>query len=142
MDALAPGPDVDVLVFDEDGPAHMKQRHQEWLEAVATRLGVTPDRLDAAIQEVARERGLPPPLLLPAPGTPADAAGTFSIRIDSGLGAAASALGLSEDQLRREAAGRSLADIARAHNVEPGLVAEALKAQRRADIDAAVAQGK
>jgi hypothetical protein len=131
----------DVLFLE--GPLH--ERRDAWLKAVADKLGVTPERLDQAIQEASKEVGMPMPLLVPPPnlgiGEPGEP-GTFSIRIDSDLATAAKAMGLTEEQLRKEAVSKSLTDVAKAHSVDPNAVADALKAQRRADIDKAVADGK
>jgi hypothetical protein len=132
----------DVFVFG-DGP--LSERRTEWLKAVADKLGVTAEKLDQAIQEVSKSDGFAPPFLFPLPVPPLigrGEPGTFSIRIDSGFGAAAKALGISEEQLRKEAADKSLTALARAHNVDPKVVADALKAQRRTDLDTALASGK
>jgi hypothetical protein len=147
VNSLAPV-NEDVLFFGGPQDAPLAGRRDAWLKAVADKLGVTPERLDQAIQDASKEVGLPLPLLVPpaklatgVPGEPGQS-GTFSIRVDSDLATAAKAMGISEDQLRTEAANKSLTDVARAHNVDPKVVAEALKAQRRADIDKAVADGK
>ncbi len=51
------------------------------------------------------------------------------------LNVAAQALGISVDQLCHELAGSTLADVARAHNVAPDVVANALKAEAAARIN-------
>jgi hypothetical protein len=146
VDSVNATTDGDTLFINAAGPTDLADRRQAWLKAVAAKLGVTPERLDQAIQHTARDQGLPPPLLMPFPGpgltigTPAT--GAFSVHIDSGFGAAAKVLGITEDQLRKEAAGKSLTDVAHAHNVDPKVVADALKGQRRADLDKAAADGK
>jgi hypothetical protein len=136
----APTDDHDVIVFSTGAAPDLDERRQAWTKAVADKLGVTPDRLQQAIQDATRDVGFAPPLLgpLPAVGAP----GAFGLKIESPLAVAAKALGMSEDQLRKEqSGGKSLADVARAHNVDPKVVADALKAQRRADVDRAVAAG-
>jgi transposase-like protein len=143
--AAEPGEQADVLFFADGPEGKLGERRQAWLKAVAGKLGVTPEKLDQAIQDVAKEQGFPPPLLVPFPGGPVPfgGPGTFSLQIDSGFEAAAKAIGISEEQLRSESrGGKSVADIARAHNVDPKVVGDALKAQRRTDIDKAVADGK
>ena len=136
----APPDDTDVIFFSTGAAADLDQRREAWTKAVADKLGVTPDRLQQAIQDATRDVGFAPPL--PGPLPTVGAPGAFSLKIESPLAAAAKALGMSEDQVRKEqAGGKSLADVARAHNVDPRLVADALKAQRRADIDKAVADG-
>jgi hypothetical protein len=80
------------------------------------------------------------PLVAPfPPGLPA---GAVSVHIGSPFAAAAKAIGISEDQLRKEqTGGKSIADVAKAHNVDAKAVGDAIKAQRRADLDKAVADG-
>ena len=134
----------DVFVFGNGPGEVLSERRTKWLKAVADKLGVTSERLDQAIQDVAKQDGFAPPMLFPLAVPPLigrGEPGTFSIRIDSGFGAAAKAIGISEEQLRKESAGKSLTDVAKAHNVDPKVVADALKAQRRADLDKALADG-
>jgi hypothetical protein len=132
--------DEDVLVYSSGAPVDLDSRRDAWTKAVADKLGVTPERLQHAMQDASRDVGAPFPLLAPFPGVAAP--GAFSIRLQPPFEAAAKAIGISTDQLRREqSGGTSLADVARAHHVDPNLVAEALKAQRRADLDKAVADG-
>jgi hypothetical protein len=152
LEAMAePGEQADVLFFADGPETKLGERRDEWLKAVAGKLGVTPEKLDQAMQDVAKEQGFPhtpnasPPLMMPFPGgpNPIGSPGTFTLQIDPGFEAAAKAIGISEDQLKTESkTGKSLADIAKAHNVDPKVVADALKAQRRADIDSAVSAGK
>jgi membrane-bound lytic murein transglycosylase B len=139
-----PGVSEDVLFFREAEPIKLGERREEWLKAVAGKLGVTPERLDQAIQDVAKEQGMPPlPLLLPPARVAIDGGpGTFSLKLDTDLSVAAKALAISEEQLRKEAATASLNDVARAHGVDAKVVADALKAERRANLDKAVADGK
>ncbi len=126
-------PNEDVLFLE--GP--LEDRRKAWIKAVADKLGVTPEKLDQAIQDASKDVG---PMLLPPPPL-AGEAGTFTLRLDGDLAAAAKAIGISEDQLRAEAATKSLSDVAQAHGVDPNAVAQALKAQRRQDIEKAVAAG-
>jgi hypothetical protein len=56
--------------------------------------------------------------------------------------AAAKAIGISADQLRQELPGKSLADVAKAHNVDPKKVADAIKAELTTRIDQAVANNR
>ncbi|HVG96027.1 MAG TPA: hypothetical protein VNK05_03960, partial [Chloroflexota bacterium] len=55
---------------------------------------------------------------------------------------AAQKLGIGVDQLRQELAGKTLADVARAHNVDPAVVAQAMKDDANRRIDAAAADGR
>ncbi len=57
---------------------------------------------------------------------------------DPSFNAAAKAIGLGPGQLQHELFGKSLSDVATAHNVDPGKVAAAMKADAAARIDQAV----
>jgi hypothetical protein len=115
-------------------PGTREQAYNRLLDAVAAKLGVTGDRLRQAFDEARRELGVPE-----------RGPGGFGAR-RGGLGAsldvAATALGISVDQLRQDLAGRSLADVARARNVDPNRVATALKTDAATRIDQAVANGR
>jgi hypothetical protein len=135
---------ADVLFVNGEPGKDPGELRKEWLNAVASKVGATPEKLDQAIQDVAKTQGLPPPLMMSFPPIGrADLPGTFHIKIESPFGEAARVMGISDDQLKKEMAdGRSLTDIARAHNVDPKVVGDALKAKRRSELDAAVTVGK
>jgi hypothetical protein len=59
-----------------------------------------------------------------------------------GLEAPARAMNLSVDQLRQQLPGKSMADVARANNVDPNTVANALKTEANRRIDEAVSAGR
>jgi len=142
-DAQAPA-SGQIVYWANGTPMESDKRRQDWINQLANKLGVTPQRLQQAIDETSQALGFPPPLLGSLPGLGAPAGGVFKIDYSSDQATIASALGISEDQLRAEWPGaefKSLADIARAHNVDPKVVADALKAKRRADLDKALAQG-
>ena len=113
-------------------PADHQARHDQFLAAVAAKLNVTPDRLRQAMEQTRTELGIP--------DRPSGGPGRGGFR--AGLDAAATALGISVDQLRQELPGKSLADVARARNVNPTTVANALKADANARIDQAAAAGR
>ncbi len=142
IDMFAAAPESkDVFVFTSAAPPDLTQRRDDWLKAVAAKLGVSTDRLQQAIQDANKDVGLPPPLLT-GPALGGAMPGTFGLKIMPPFAPAASALGITEDQLRKEqSAGKSLADIARAHNVDPKVVADAMKTQRRTELDRAVSDG-
>jgi len=63
--------------------------------------------------------------------------------IGAGLDTAATAIGITPDQLRTELqSGKSIADVAKAHDVDPQKVIDALVAAATQKIDAAVSSGK
>jgi ribosomal protein S20 len=124
------------------GAPDLGKRRDDWLNAVASKLGVSKDKLEQAMNDATKDVGLPPPLIGPigkiGPGLP----GAFNLRIESPFASAAKALNMTEDQLHKElAAGKSLADIAKAHNLDPKAVADAIKTQRKSELDKAVADG-
>jgi plasmid maintenance system antidote protein VapI len=138
-----------VAVFSGVEPAKLKERRDAWLSAVAGKLGVTKERLEQAVNDVAKEQGLPGPLAVALPFPP-DAAiaisaapgEKFSLQLSSPFATAATALGMTEEQLKKEWPGKTLTEIARARNLDPKVVADAIRAQRQVDIDKAVADKK
>jgi hypothetical protein len=123
-----------VLTQATGDPAELNKRQQEFISTLASKLGVTTDKLQQALKDTQQEVGPVPPFVF---GKPAAA-----VTISDMLGPAARTIGISEDQLRKELAGKSLTDVARAHNLDPQVVANALKAARAQDIDQAVQSGK
>jgi hypothetical protein len=135
----APAPGKDVFVFaTSSGPVDLQKRRDDWLSSVAGKLGVDETKLQQAMDDASKEAGVPPFLAAPTiVGQPA-----FAVSVASPFASAAKALGISEEQLRTEqAGGKSLADIARGHSVDPKVVADALKTQRKTEIDKAVSDG-
>ncbi|MBI3973594.1 MAG: hypothetical protein HY332_20155 [Chloroflexi bacterium] len=130
--------------------AQRQQRGQQFLDAVAAKLGVTGDRLRQAMEDARNELGLPAP---GAPGAgfhrpfggPGRPSGPMGQRAFSGpleLEGAAKAIGITTEQLRQELPGKTLADVAKAHNVDPQKVAGTISADIIARIDQAVANGR
>jgi hypothetical protein len=124
------------------------QRLQQYLDALARRLGVTTDRLKQAMAEARTEVGLP----TPGPNGRGGPGGPGGLRRPGGPGfrgfgpvsfdVAAQTIGVTPQQLRQELAGKSLADVARAHNVDPARVTQALSDDANKRIDAAAAAGR
>jgi hypothetical protein len=122
-----------------------QQREDAFLAALAGKLGVTVDKLKTAIQDTRNELGLPGngmgfPGGHRGPGGP----GGFGRPFGPGgeLDAAAQAVGVTVEQLRQEWAGQTLNDVAKAHNVDPAKVSDALKAAANARIDEAVTNNR
>ncbi len=114
--------------------AHVQRgaRLEQFLNTLAGKLGVTPEKLKQAIQETRQQLGyrsgghqggIPFGGHAGRPGLTAE------------LNVAAQAIGITPDQLRQELPGKSLSDVAKAHNVDPSKVADALKADANAKID-------
>jgi hypothetical protein len=127
------------------------QRLQQYLDALARRLGVTTDRLRQAMDEARAEVGVP----TPGPGRsgrPGGPGGPGAPGRPGGPGfrgfgrasfdVAAQTIGVTPQQLRQELAGKSLADVARAHNVDPARVTQALRDDANKHIDEAAAAGR
>jgi hypothetical protein len=124
-------------------------RMEQFLSTLASKLGVSTDKLRQAIQETRSQLGYGPGFGFGGPhgrhgpgfgfGGPH---GRHGFGFGGSLDTAASAIGISVDQLRQELPGKSLADVARAHNVDPSKVATALKNEAAARIDQAVAGGR
>jgi transposase-like protein len=139
-------------------PGDMQQHQQEFMAALAARLGISTDQLQQAMDQARADVGMPergPGGGGPGPrggerGPGADdqrqggagPQGEHRMGMGGGLDTAAQALGISTDQLRQELPGKSLADVAQAHNVDPTTVANALKTAADAQIDQAVADGR
>ncbi len=117
-------------------PAQPSDRMEQFLSTLASKLGITTDKLKQAIQETRSQLGYGPGFGFGEPH------GRHGFGFGGSLDAAAGAIGISADQLRQELPGKSLADVARAHNVDPNKVAAALKADAAARIDQAVASGR
>ncbi len=114
---------------------------QEIFSAVAAKLGVTTDQLREAFRSAwsehagaasGRAGGQPGGSQQGWRGAHGMATGSA---MRAGLNAAAQAIGITPEQLRQELPGKSLADVARAHNVDPNVVANALKAEASTRID-------
>jgi hypothetical protein len=123
---------------------------QQFWEAVARRLGITPERLQQAISEARTELGLPAqdgPRWRGGPGGPGGPAaparpGAGGVRVRLAIDVAAQTLGLTPEQLRQELAGKSLADLARARNIDPARVVQAMRDNAFQRIDQAAADGR
>ncbi len=117
-------------------------RFESFIDALAAKLNVSPETLKQDIRQVRQEQGLN------GPRGGHEGLGWFGDRggmrgvVGHELQVAADALKIPVDQLRTELRGKSLADVARAHNVDPTVVADALKADAHARIDQAVSSGK
>jgi hypothetical protein len=132
----APTAEKNIRVF---APDDAKAARDKFLNSLAGKLGVGRDKLDAAIADASKEAGLPPglPVLFGGAVLAAPAAkgtnGVFVLRTEGAdggpLAAAATALGITPDQLKQEQqGGKTLVDVAKAHDVDPKVVADAIKA--------------
>jgi hypothetical protein len=111
-----------------------QDRHAQFHDALAAKLGVSPDRLRQAMMETRQELGLPDH----GPKAGGGHRGGFGV----GLSAAATALNISVEQLQQELPGKTLTAVAQGHNVNPATVASALKTAANSRIDAAAGAGR
>ena len=125
-------------------PGQRAQQEDQFLAAIAGKLGVTVDRLKQAMADARKDLGLPDHgrgFGFGSPGGPGHRGpggpgGPVSFDV------AAQAIGITPDQLRQELAGKSLSDVAKAHNVDPAKVSTALKNDAATRIDQAVTAGR
>ena len=112
-----------------------RERHEQFLAALAAKLNVSTDQLKQAMEQTRQELGLPT-----GRGGPGGGPGHGGLRM--GFETAARAIGISPDQLRQELPNKSLADVAKAHGVDPTTVANTLKAEATAHVDQALSAGR
>jgi polyhydroxyalkanoate synthesis regulator phasin len=121
-------------------PAAGQTGYQKFIDALAKRLNITSTALETAVGQARTDAGLP----AGGPGFPGarpnggPRGGGFRVE----LNAAATALGITPQQLHTELAGKSLAQVAQAHGKTAADVATALKNAAHTRIDQAVTAGK
>jgi len=113
-----------------------EDQRQQLLARVASKLGIPVDRLQQAFTDAHQELGIPDRPQGFGPGGPGRRGAGFDLL------PVAQPLTLQPAQLRQELQGKTLTDVARAHNVDPTTIANALKAQASQRIDQAAASGR
>ncbi|MFM7199010.1 MAG: hypothetical protein ACKO2D_14175 [Chloroflexota bacterium] len=111
----------------------------DFLKALAAKLGISTDQLQSSMDSVRKDLGLPE-----------HGAGGFGMMggrggmfgPGAGMDALAKILGITTDQLRQEMPGKSITDLAKAHNVDIAKVKADLIAAATTRIDQAVTDGK
>ncbi|HYY88391.1 MAG TPA: hypothetical protein VFA49_06335 [Chloroflexota bacterium] len=120
--------------------------YQQFIDALARRLGVTSDRLNQAISDARTDVGLPADRggfgFPGGPGGRRGPGGPGPRGFGAEFSVAAQAIGITTDQLRQELPGKSLAQVAQSHSKDPADVATALKNAANQRIDQAVAGGR
>jgi hypothetical protein len=111
----------------------------DFLKALAAKLGISTEQLQSSMDSVRKDLGLPPHGvgrfgMMGRPG------GMFGP--GAGLEELAKILGITTDQLRQEMPGKSITDLATAHNVDIAKVKADLLAAATKRIDQAVTDGK
>jgi hypothetical protein len=113
--------------------------YQSFITALAKRLNIPQATLETAVTQARQDAGLP----AGGQGFPgAGHRGGHGGGRGLDLNAAATAIGITPAQLRTELPGKSLADVAKAHNKSAADVATAMKNAAHQRIDAAVTGGK
>jgi ElaB/YqjD/DUF883 family membrane-anchored ribosome-binding protein len=113
--------------------------YQRFIEALAKRLNISTQNLESAITQARSDAGLP----ANGQGFPGGferGRGRGGFGLD--LNAAATAIGITPDQLRTELQGKSLAQVAQAHGKTANDVATALKNAANQRIDQEVSAGR
>jgi polyhydroxyalkanoate synthesis regulator phasin len=120
-------------------PASQSQTgYQRFVDALAKRLNVSSQTLETAVTQARQDAGLP----ANAQGFPGGAGRRGPRGFGGDLNAAATALGITSQQLEQELPGKSLAQVAQAHGKTAADVATALKNAAHQRIDTAVSNGK
>jgi hypothetical protein len=109
--------------------------YQNFLDALAKRLNISSANLETAISQARTDVGLPAGKGFPFGGREGRSVFRF------GLDAAATAIGITPEQLRTELPGKSLAQVAQAHGKTAADVATALKNAAHQRLDQAVTTG-
>jgi hypothetical protein len=119
--------------------------YQAFIDALAKRLNISSANLESAISQARGDVGMPANGpggfgfgFGPGPGGP----GRPGFQGGFDLNAAATAIGISADQLKTELAGKSLAQVAQAHGKSANDVATALKNAAHTRIDQAVSANR
>jgi polyhydroxyalkanoate synthesis regulator phasin len=114
--------------------------YQKFIDALAKRLNITSTNLETAIGQARTDVGSPAggPGFPGARGKGGPGGRGFGVE----LNAAATAIGITPQQLHTELAGKSLADVAKAHGKTAADVATALKNAAHTRIDQAVTAGR
>src|SRR5579859_7286720 len=113
--------------------------YQKFIDALAKRLNITSTALETAVGQARTDAGLPAGGQ-GFPGARGKGGPRGGFRVE--LNAAATAIGITPQQLRTELAGKSLAQVAQAHGKTAADVATALKNAAHTQIDQAVTAGK
>jgi len=120
-------------------PSGQQSGYQRFIDALAKRLNISTQTLETAVTQARSDAGLP----AGGQGFPGGGRGGRGPRgFGFELDAAATAIGITPEQLRTELPGKSLAQVAQAHGKNATDVATALKNAAHQRIDQAVTSGK
>ena len=111
----------------------------DFLKALAAKLGISTDQLQSSMDSVRKDLGLPDHAK-GGFGMMGGRGGMFGP--GAGMDELAKILGITTDQLRQEMPGKSITDLAKAHNVDIAKVKADLIAAATTRIDQAVTDGK
>jgi hypothetical protein len=133
------GSAVGIAAAQSATPTPQAGGYQKFIDALAQKLGVSSQTLQDDITQVRQAQGLPPNGGFPGGGRGGPRGG-----FGAGLNfqTAATAIGITPQQLRTELQGKSLTQVAQAHSKNPADVATALKNEAHQRIDQAVTSGR
>jgi hypothetical protein len=137
------GSAVGIAAAQSATPTPQANGYQQFINALAQKLNVSPATLQDDINQVRQAQGMPANGRMPfGGGGPRGGAGP---RGGFGMGvnfqAAATAIGITPQQLRTQLQGKSLTQVAQANGKDPNAVATALKNDAHQRIDQAVTAG-
>jgi polyhydroxyalkanoate synthesis regulator phasin len=133
------GSAVGIAAAQSATPTPQSGGYQKFIDALAQKLGVSSQTLQDDITQVRQAQGLPANGGFPGGGRGGPRGG-----FGAGLNfqTAATAIGITPQQLRTELQGKSMTQVAQAHGKNPADVANALKNEAHQRIDQAVANGR
>jgi polyhydroxyalkanoate synthesis regulator phasin len=133
------GSAVGIAAAQSATPTPRANGYQQFINALAQKLNVSPATLQDDINQVRQAQGMPANGRMPF-GGPGGPRGGFGAGLS--LQAAATALNISPQQLRTELQGKSLAQVATAHGTTGAALAATLKDDAHKRIDQAVTNGR
>jgi polyhydroxyalkanoate synthesis regulator phasin len=131
------GAAVGIASAQQATPTPQSGAYQKFVDALAQKLGVSSQTLQDDITQARQAAGMPANGGFPGRGGPRGGAG-----FGANLQVAATAIGITPQELRTALPGSSLAQIAQAHGKTADQVATALKDDANKRIDAAVSAGR
>ena len=120
-------------------PNAQSGNYQKFIDALAQKLGVSSQALQTDIDQARQAAGLPAGRGFPGRGGPGGPRGGFG---GFNLQTAATAIGITPQQLRTELPSKSLAQVAQAHGKTANDVITALENEAHKRIDQAVSSGR
>jgi ribosome recycling factor len=133
------GSAVGIAAAQSATPTPQANGYQQFINALAQKLNVSPQTLQDDINQVRQAQGMPANGRMPFGGRGGPRGG---VGMGVNFQAAATALGITPQQLRTQLQGKTLTQVAQANGKDPNAVATALKTDAHDRIDKAVTAGR